>query len=369
MRITEKPGAPEGSANYEFSIKDTGIGMSEEFVSRIFEPFERERNSTISGIQGTGLGMAITKNIVDMMNGTIEVHSEKGVGSEFIVSFTFGLRSRRGEIQTIPELQNCRALVVDDDFNTCDSVSYMLQQFGMRAEWTLSGKEAVLRTRQAEMRGDSFSVYIIDWLIPDMNGVEVARRIRNETGGGAPIIVLSAYDLSDIEEEAKEAGVMAFCSKPLFMSELRSCLHSIVHTEQEEKEVTTPVRCHSGRLLLAEDNELNQEIAAAILSEAGFTVEVASNGQIAVDMLKASQPGYYDLILMDVQMPVMDGYTATRAIRALDDSRLAGIPVLAMTANAFEEDRKEALSAGMNGHIAKPIEISKLMNTLNEVMS
>ncbi len=371
MRIMEKPGAPAGSASYEFHVKDNGIGMSEEFVAHIFEPFERERNSTISGIQGTGLGMAITKNIVDMMGGSIRVRSEQDVGSEFTVSFTFRLQSGPKEVPNIPELQNCRALVVDDDFNTCDSVSYMLQQFGMRAEWTLSGKEAVLRTHQAVMRGDAYSVYIIDWLIPDLNGIEVARRIRKEMGEDVPIIVLTAYDVSDIEEEARDAGVTAFCSKPLFMSELRSCLRAVVGTTQESQEQDAPEQMehHTGRILLAEDNELNQEIAAAILTEAGFTVEVASNGQIAVDMLKASQPGYYQLILMDVQMPVMDGYAATKAIRALDNRRLSSIPILAMTANAFEEDRREALSAGMNGHIAKPIDIKNLLDTLNKIMN
>ena len=178
MRITERPGAPAGYANYEFHIKDNGIGMSEDFVSHIFEPFERERSSTISGIQGTGLGMAITKNIIDMMNGTIEVKSEPGVGTEFLVSFPLRLHAEAKEPQIIEKLQNGRALVVDDDFNTCDSVSYMLQQIGMRAEWTLSGKEAVLRTRQAVTRNDNYCVYIVDWLMPDMNGVEVARRKR-----------------------------------------------------------------------------------------------------------------------------------------------------------------------------------------------
>ncbi len=366
MRITEKPDAPAGYANYEFSIKDTGIGMSEEFVAHIFEPFERERNSTISGIQGTGLGMAITKNIVDMMNGTIEVKSKQGVGTEFIVSFTFRLHDTPREIQAIPNLKNCRALVVDDDFNTCDSVSYMLQQIGMRAEWTLSGREAVLRTRQAMTRGDSYSVYLIDWLMPDMNGIEVARRIRMETGENVPIIVLTAYDWSDIEEEAREAGVTAFCSKPLFLSELRNCLHSIV--SKEEKKIAALPRVHTGRILLAEDNELNQEIAQVILEEAGFLVEVAENGQIALEMLKNSEPGYYRLILMDIQMPVMDGYTAAQKIRALEQKELAEIPILAMTANAFEEDRKAALNAGMNGHIAKPIDIEKLMETLDHVL-
>ncbi len=370
MRITEMPGAPAGCATYEFHIKDTGIGMSEKFVSHIFEPFERERNSTTSGIQGTGLGMAITKNIVDMMNGTIDVKSKQNVGTEFTVTLTFRQCSGEKEPPTIPELKNCRALVVDDDFNTCDSVSCMLQQIGLRAEWTLSGKEAVLRTRQAVMRNDNYSVYVIDWLLPDMNGIEVARRIRKETGEDVPIIVLTAYDWSDIEEEALEAGVTAFCSKPLFVSELRSCLRSLVHVESERSEAQlaqTPLR--TGRILLAEDNELNQEIAQAILEEAGFSVELAWNGQVAVDMLRQSQPGYYRLILMDVQMPVMNGYEATRAIRKLEDRCLASIPILAMTANAFEEDKHEALQSGMNGHIAKPIDIQKLFETLDRVLA
>ncbi len=373
MRITEKKGAPAGYANYEFYIKDTGIGMSEEFVDHIFEPFERENTSTISGIQGTGLGMAITKNIVDMMDGRIEVRSELGVGTEFIVSFTFRLDSGKKEDLDIPELKGCRALVVDDDFNTCDSVSYMLQQIGLRAEWTLSGKEAVLRTRQAMMRGDQYCVYVIDWLLPDMNGVEVARRIRKEMGENVPIIVLTAYDWTEIEDEAKEAGVTAFCSKPLFLSELQSCLHSIVSIDTAEEEESRRERRKrrkhkAGRILLAEDNVLNQEIAVAILGDAGFSADVADNGQIAVDMLKKSKPGYYQVVLMDVQMPVMNGYEATKKIRELEDKGLSSIPILAMTANAFEEDKKEAMRCGMNGHIAKPINVSKLFDMLDKVL-
>ena len=371
MRITEKAGAPEGFAHYEFTIRDNGVGMSEEFVEHIFEPFERESNSTISGIQGTGLGMAITKNIVDMMNGTIEVKSELGVGSTFTVTFTFQIREHEKEEQDIPELKNCRALVVDDDFNTCDSVSYMLGQIGLRAEWTLSGKEAVLRTRQASMREDGYLVYIIDWLLPDMNGIEVTRRVRQVMGDNVPVIVLTAYDWSDIEEEAKEAGVTAFCSKPLFMSELRNCLRSVIgleDTDEEEQERET-VQFKAGRILLAEDNALNQEIAVEILSGAGFTTEVAENGQIALEMLKKSKPGYYQLVLMDVQMPVMNGYEAVREIRQLEKRSLATIPVIAMTANAFEEDKQEALRNGMDGHIAKPINIELLFDTLNKVLT
>ncbi len=371
MRIAEKMGAPDGYANYEFCIKDNGIGMSEEFVSHLFEPFEREESTTNSGIQGTGLGMAITKNIVNMMNGTIEVKSEQGVGTEFIVSFTFRICTKEREPQDIPELKNCRALVVDDDFNTCDSVSYMLQQIGLRAEWTMSGKEAVLRTRQAVMRKDNYCVYIIDWLLPDMNGVEVTRRIRKEMGEDVPIIVLTAYDWEDIEEEAKEAGVTAFCSKPLFLSELRNCLRSIVDKEDEDKKEKDKetIKRHKGRILLAEDVELNQEIATAILGDAGFQTEVAENGKIAVEMLEKSRPGYYQLILMDVQMPIMNGYEAAKKIRKLGNRRLSSIPIIAMTANAFEEDKQEALKCGMNGHIAKPIDIENLFSTLDSVLA
>lgn len=370
MRITEKPGAPDGYANYEFSIKDSGIGMSQEFVEHIFEPFERERNSTISKIQGTGLGMAITKNIVDMMNGSISVTSEQGVGSEFKVSFTFRLHAEKKEDLILPELKDCRALVVDDDFNTCDSVSYMLGQLGMHAEWTLSGKEAVLRSHQALTRDAGYSVYIVDWLLPDMNGIEVTRRIRKEIGENVPIIVLTAYDWSDIEEEAKEAGVTAFCNKPLFLSELRSCLHSVMQpTAQEDKadEKENSPR-HTGRILLAEDVEMNQELAVVILENAGFSVDVADNGQIAFDMVAKSDPGYYQAVLMDVQMPVMDGYEATKRIRQLENHELASIPIIAMTANAFTEDREEALRSGMNGHIAKPIDVQVLFETLENIL-
>lgn len=374
MRIIQKPRAPKGHATYEFHIRDNGIGMSDEFVAHIFEPFEREKSSTTSGIQGTGLGMAITKNIVDMMNGTIAVKSEQGNGTEVTVCFTFRLNEEVKEPQDIPQLKNCRALVIDDDFNTCDSVTYMLTQIGMRAEWTLSGKEALLRTHQAASRGDNYIVYVVDWMLPDMNGIEVTRRIRKEMGEDVPIILLTAYDWLDIEDEAKEAGVTAFCSKPLFYSELHKCLHSIVCAEEEEKD--REKECsqeekgnrHTGRILLAEDNELNQEIAKMILEDAGFTAEVAENGQIALDMLKKSQPGYYQLILMDVRMPVMNGYEATRAIRALENEELSSIPIFAMTANAFEEDKQEAMAAGMNGHLSKPIEIEVLFETLDKII-
>ncbi len=370
IRITEKAGAPEGYGYYEFLIRDSGIGMSEEFVAHIFEPFEREESTTVSGVQGTGLGMAITKNIVDMMHGSIEVKSEQGVGSEFTASFMFRLHAEAKEPPEIAELKNYRALVVDDDFNTCDSVSYMLGQLGMRAEWTLSGKEAVLRTHQAVTREDSYRVYVIDWLLPDMNGIEVARRIRNEMGKKALILVLTAYDWTDIEDEAKAAGVTAFCSKPLFLSELRNCLRNIVdsNVKKEKDAVRQKPEIPKGRILLTEDIEMNQEIAVVILGDAGFSVDVAGNGQIAVDMLSKSEPGYYQLVLMDIQMPVMNGYEAAKRIRSLENQELASIPIIAMTANAFEEDKQEALKCGMNGHIAKPIDVDTLFATLKRIL-
>ncbi len=370
IRICQKPGEVKDYGMYEFYIKDTGIGMSPEFLTHIFEPFERERNSTVSGIQGTGLGMPITKNIVEMMGGTIVVKSSQGEGTEFVVSIPMKkVATEEVEIK-VKALEGAHALVVDDDFNTCDSVSNMLIQIGMRAEWTMSGREAILRTRQALSRNDEYRVYVIDWLIPDMNGIEITRQIRKEVGDDAPIIILTAYDWSDIEKEAKEAGVTAFCSKPLFISDLRRCLTNILNPQKENDEAKLFKRdsISGQRLLIVEDNDLNREIACEILSEAGFIVEEAEDGSIAVERLSEKGAGYYSLVLMDVQMPIMDGYTATRAIRAFKDKELSNIPVIAMTANAFEEDKKKALEAGMNAHVAKPINVEKLLDTLENVL-
>ena len=220
------------------------------------------------------------------------------------------------------------------------------------------------------MRENSYQAYIIDWLLPDMNGIEVTRRIRKEMGVNVPIIVLTAYDWSDIEDEAKEAGVTAFCSKPLFLSELRNCLLSILDAGKEKGESDSAEQAplHKGRILLAEDVEMNQEIAVAILGDAGFSTEIAANGKIAVDLLKNSEPGYYQSVLMDIQMPVMNGYEAAKEIRKLENKELASIPIIAMTANAFEEDKQEALKCGMNGHIAKPIDVENLFETLRRVL-
>ena len=374
LTVRQKPDAPTGYGSYEIRVKDTGIGMSKEFAEHIFEPFERERTSTVSGIQGTGLGMAITKSIVDAMGGTIELVTEQNKGSEFIVCFAFRLQSGHKEIGIIEELEGLRALVVDDNFNTCDSVTKMLSQLGMRPEWSMHGKEALLRVRQALEMGDKFYIYIIDWALPDLNGLEVVRQIRTVIDDNIPIIILTAYDWSMIEEEAREAGVTAFCNKPIFLSELRDTLiHTIEQTDVLNNGSTvlpdTSDDIKGSRLLLVEDNELNREIAQELLTESGFLIETAIDGSIAVKMVEASEPGYYDLILMDVQMPIMDGYAATRAIRALDNKALANIPIIAMTANAFASDKKAALDSGMNAHVAKPINIELVINVINTLIS
>lgn len=366
IRVIEKDDAPNGYASYVFMVKDSGIGMSKEFQEHIFEAFSREQTSTVSGIQGAGLGMAITKNIVDMMGGTITVESENGKGTEFTVCLKFRVGGSTPKCERIPKLVGLHALVADDDFNTCASVTRMLGKIGMRAEWTTSGKEAVLRAQLAIENEDEFSAYIIDWIMPDMNGIEVVRRIRAIIGDSKPIIILTAYDWTDIEEEAREAGVTAFCSKPLFMSELREALLKPVEKEETaEAQAEMPDDTFAGKsILLVEDNELNQEIAATILEEQGFSIDLAGDGTVAVKKMEAADADRYDIILMDIQMPKMDGYEATRRIRALEDKAKANIPIYAMTANAFEEDRQKALDAGLNGHIAKPIDIANLMAVL-----
>ena len=371
VRVRQLAGKVHGCGQYEFRIKDNGIGMSPEFAQKIFEPFERERTSTVSRIQGTGLGMAITKNIVDMMGGTIEVQTAQGKGSEFIICLPLRTQDEHRPVEKITELEGLKALVVDDDFNTCDSVTKMLVKVGMRAEWTLSGKEAVLCARQSIEMSDVYHAYIIDWRLPDMNGIEVTRQIRS-LHDDTPIIILTAYDWSDIEVEAKAAGVTAFCSKPMFMSDLRETLMSALgqkRTDASQELLPEEDADFKDRhILLVEDNELNREIAQEILREYGFRVDTAENGAVAVEKVRTAAPGSYDLVLMDVQMPVMDGYTATRQIRALEDPALAGIPILAMTANAFDEDRRNAMESGMNGFLSKPIVIGDLVQELHKIL-
>ena len=370
FRIMQKGTFRHGYGEYMFIIKDNGIGMSPNFVEHIFEPFERESSTTRSGIEGTGLGMAITKNIVDMMNGTISVESEMGKGSTFTVELELKLQDVEKTAQQIGELEGLRALVVDDDLNVCDSVSKMLKQIGLRAEWTTSGREAVYRAKAAHDEGDFYHTYIIDWQMPGLSGVETARKIRDAVGNEAPIIILTAYDWTDIEEEAKAAGVTAFCAKPMFMSDLKTVLLAANNLLEKQEDVPewTLADFKGKRILLVEDIEMNREIAQVILEEAGFLVDTAPDGTDAVSIMEKAEENYYDAILMDIQMPIMDGYEATRTIRGLQRNDVKNLPIIAMTANALEEDKEAALMNGMDAHIAKPLDMDIFISVLKKFL-
>lgn len=369
FRIIQKTTYRHGYGDFTFIIKDNGIGMSKEFINHIFDPFSRESTVTMSGIQGTGLGMAITKNIVEMMDGKISVESEVGKGSTFTVELSLKLQDVESNTAQIKELEGLRALVVDDDLNTCDSVNKMLKQIGLRSEWTASGREAIYRAKIANEEGDPYSTYIIDWQMPEISGVETSRRIRQAIKSDVPIIILTAYDWTDIEEEAKESGVTAFCAKPLFMSDLKSALltaNNLISKKEDTEAPWTQVDFSGKRILLVEDIELNREIAEVILTEAGFVVETAPDGTDAVTMVESSEENYYDAILMDVQMPIMNGYEATRSIRNMSRKDVKKMPIIAMTANAMDEDKEMALKNGMDAHLSKPLDIGAFITTLQK---
>lgn len=371
IKIVQKGTVDQGGfTNYEFVISDTGIGMSDDFVKHIFEPFTREETSTVTGIPGTGLGMAITKNIVDMMGGSISVKSIKGAGTEITIVLRLKVGENSHKVTTIKKLEGLRALVADDNMDTCASVTRMLEVIGMNPEWTMSGKEAVCKAKFAYDGGKPYKAFIIDWLMPDLNGVEVVRQIRGVIGNDTPIIILTAYDWTEIEEEARRAGVTAFCAKPLFLSDLYEVLNASVDAETvSEKEMKKMYHFENQRILLVEDNDLNREIASVILQEMDIQVEEAENGEVAVEMLRFSKPGYYSMVLMDIQMPVMDGYEATKRIRSLNRKDAASIPIIAVSANAFDEDMEKSREAGMNEHIAKPFNREKLENIISKYLN
>ena len=365
FRITELPSDAEGRAVFEFRIKDNGIGMSEEFKKTIFQAFTREKTSTVSGIQGTGLGMAITKNIIDMMGGEIAVQSEEGKGSEFVVTIHCKCGCSQVDPQPLPALQGRRALVAGAE-KSCAAICAMLRKLGMRADSAGCGEASALAALAIE-QGDSFSVYVVDAGKSGADGVEAVRGIRKAAGISAAI-VLVADQGSVMESEAKEAGATALCPRPVFLSELRGALHSDAGTEPAES-CGGPAPDFTGkRILLAEDNELNQMIAEEILEEVGFDVDIAGDGTVAVEKMESAPAGTYDIVLMDIQMPCMDGIEATRRIRALGDPRKAGVPIVAVTANAFLEDQKTAMEAGMDGHLAKPYDVPAMMETLARLL-
>ena len=367
LRIVQKAAAEAGRALFEFRCRDNGIGMDGEFAKTIFDPFTREENSTVSGIQGTGLGMAIAKNIVEMMGGRISVRSKKGQGTEFVVSVEFRIAGDKAADPAIPALKDLRALVVDEDIVACQSIADMLRAAGLRSEWCISGQEAVIRTEESRRHGDCFKVFVVDWPVPGgTDGPETVRRIRKVAGDGAPVIILTDDDWIDIEAEARDAGATGFVSKPLFPSDLhRVLLESFgkpAPAPARKEEKTSPLK--GRKVLMVDDSALNLKIGVLLFREQGMLVDTAENGQIAVDAIKEKGTAYYDFVVMDIQMPVMGGYEATAAIRALPGGDK--LKIIAFSANAFEEDKEKSLRAGMDGHITKPLKITEFMRAMQQ---
>jgi len=361
----EKSDKGENYVRTHFEVEDNGIGMSREFQEKIWDTFSRESSKQVQKITGTGLGMAITKRIVDFMDGTIELHSELGKGSRFHVI----LDLEKAESPDKMELPKWNVLVVDDNEMLCRSAVANLEELGVRAEWTLDGKKAVEMIEERHNRNDDYRFVLIDWKMPKMNGLQTISRIRERVGKGIPVFLISAYDWSEIEDEARNAEIEGFISKPLFRSTLYECLrHYAERASDSSKENENEDMDFTGkRLLLAEDIEINWEIANELLTSYGFEMEHAENGKICVDMISASEVGYYDAVLMDIRMPVMNGYDATKLIRALDRED-KDMPIIAMTADAFENDIQYCLRCGMNAHVAKPLDLQELLHILQKLL-
>ena len=369
LRMEQAPYDREGYSLYVFRFSDNGIGMSEEFQKVIFQPFERAATSTVSKTEGTGLGMSITKSIVDLMGGSISVTSRLNEGTTFTVSLPMQKEQQKECIAT-DLLKDLRCLIVDDDRDVCENTVLLLKEIGMHSEWVLNGADAVVYVESAHKRHLDYNAVILDWQMPDMDGIETARRIRNKVGDTLPIIILSAYDWTEIEDEAREVGITAFLAKPLFKSRLyetmRNTLMPTPDTQMEQNGLIAHDKA-SGRILLVEDNTLNAEIAQTLLTDYGLHVDVASDGNEALEFFRADT-NKYDIIFMDVQMPVMDGYHATAAIRDLEskNSKHSHTVIIGMSANAFKEDVDKALACGMDDYITKPIDIKKLQNLLRK---
>lgn len=347
-----------------FVISDTGIGMSQEFLTRIFVPFEQETGAIAAKYGGTGLGMSITFNLVSLMGGSIQVDSREGTGTTFTVDLPFAYV--QGGPARSRELPHLRVLVVDDDIGTCEHASLLLDKMGLDTAYCTSGREAIEMVKEATTSGKPFDVCFIDWKMPEMDGAETAAHLRKIAGADLLVIIISAYDWTPIEEKARQAGVTGFVAKPFFASTLYDALISNTLPTRQEPEPPRENYDFTGkRVLLAEDNEFNREIAQEFLEMVNIDVKNAANGKQALEMFEASEPGYYDLILMDVQMPQMDGYEATKAIRTSSHANASTVPILAMTANAFSEDVAQALASGMNAHIAKPIDVKELYSQLD----
>lgn len=358
----------EKTAFFQFTVSDTGIGMTEELKARLFRPFEQESATTAQKHGGSGLGLSIAKNLVDMMHGAIKVDSEKGKGTTFTVDIPFEIADSPINTDT-EKLNNVKALIVDDDRQALDYTALVLQRIGVEYETARSGDEALAIMQTAKEAGHGFDICFVDWKMPGMDGIDVTRQIREKYDSDTVIIIMSAYDPNEIEDEALKAGVDLFVPKPIFQSTVFNVLMNLTGGTLTKKTADEGAFDFKGKkVLLAEDNELNAEIATELLQMVDLELEHAENGQEAVDMFTKSAPGTFDIILMDVQMPVMDGYEASRAIRNSDHPQAKTIPIYAMTANAFNEDISSALSAGMNGHIAKPIDTAVLYQTIAKAL-
>ena len=360
----------KNDAVLRFIVNDTGIGISEEFIPHIFEPFSQESTGTTAPYGGSGLGLAISKNIVDMMDGKINVRSIKGIGTEFTVDVKLGIteeeKLRHNKRKSVHNFSHLKTLVVDDDVAVCESAIVTLEEMGIKAEWVDSGRKAVERVSALWAGGRYFDMILIDWKMPEMDGIETARRIRQIVGPDVTIIIMTAYDWICIEHEAKLAGVNLLMSKPMFKSSLISAFtRALGEKEEQERQPEVSDYDFSGkRVLLAEDNMINTEVAVMLLEGKGFVVHTAENGLRAMEMYGKSPDGYYDAILMDIRMPLMDGLTAARNIRHLSNPDAETIPIIAMTANAFDDDIEKSKAAGMDAHLAKPIEPERLFQTL-----
>ncbi|WP_251317102.1 hybrid sensor histidine kinase/response regulator [Flintibacter muris] len=368
--VQELPQHAKQLAHFRFTVADNGYGMSEEYQKKLFQAFTREEDSVTNKIQGTGLGMAITKNLLDLMGGAIAVDSKKGRGTTFTVDLELQISGDSIDQDFWKKHNITRLLTVDDEEVICQNIQLAMEGTGVSVDYTLSGAAAVELVKQSELEGRLYNIVLLDWKMPGMDGVETARRIREAVPKDIPVLVLTSYDWPEIEEEARAAGVDAFLSKPFFLSSLRQKMDSLLSRQQEEpqQEQAEHGVLQGLHILVAEDNEINAEILSELLDMAGCTCQVCENGQMAVEAFAQSAPGEYQLILMDVQMPVMNGYDATRAIRKLDHSMARTVPIVAMTANAFAEDIRDALESGMNAHVAKPIDMEVLERTVREVL-
>ena len=372
MTVCQLPQCTRHYARFRFIIEDNGIGMTKEYLETIFQPFSRETTDKTLGIQGTGLGMAITHNLVNLMGGTIQVESELNRGSKF----TIELELRTKEQDTSPDFWTrhgiSRLLIADDEEDVCLGIQNVMSGSGVEVQYALGGQAAIQMVQAAQQQGTGYDLVLCDWQMPDISGIEAARHIRQIVPSTVPILILTAYDIGHLEKEGADAGINGYLQKPFFLSNFKMAVSELMggEADKDENAADNAGDALSGlHILAAEDNDLNAEILTELLEMSGASCDIAKNGQLALERFEQSAPGQYDLILMDVQMPVLNGYEATRAIRKCSHPEAKSIPIIAMTANAFSEDVKEALDAGMNRHVAKPIDMDHLSHTIRDLLS